>query len=628
MSLKHIDGFDQYQGQSGQALLTSLTSAGYAVSSGLGMAAGRKAGTYALELQVSAGAAGSSWSSRTNTIKVDLHGVASNTQGRFVAVGVGGAATTTTDGIQWSPLVLGVNADMNDIACNAGTFIAVGDGGTILRSTDGQTWSPRSAPNGTANLEAVAYGNARWLAVGAVGSAGCVFVSDDDGVSWSSVTQNPGARGNLSVVYAGDTWIVGGAQGQIITSTTGDNFTTRAFGATGDVNGIAYDNGTLVAINGRSLRRSVDKGVTWASAGDNIITSGSFYAIAAADGRWVVGGSQVKLFISDDTTTWTPPAFTGAYSQATIYSIDRSTGTQVGWCLVGSRNGSQTTSTALIYVSLAPPTTVTRTFTSTQSRVVIGFAHMATARGRIFSIAGLFDMDWPAGIQILDTAGASVPIRNTWYYYEIVIDKVAGTLSLFVNDTADLSVALPGAAAAMTDYVCTWESENGAVARIDDLYFLDSEVTGGSTLTNRLKPVTIPVRMPTADVDVNWDGSDVGPHYALVGLLPPSSASYVRSATSGAQDLYSSNAALPAGAGTESAPILAVGVIALAQKSDLDARQLGLVVGSPGNQKEVVDTTLSTTMEYSFAIFETGPGNQAWTADSVLNTPFGIAVRP
>jgi hypothetical protein len=102
----------------------------------------------------------------------------------------------------------------------------------------------------------------------------------------------------------------------------------------------------------------------------------------------------------------------------------------------------------------------------------------------------------------------------------------------------------------------------------------------------------------------------------------------VRSATSGAQDLYSSNAALPAGAGTESAPILAVGVIALAQKSDLDARQLGLVVGSPGNQKEVVDTTLSTTMEYSFAIFETGPGNQAWTADSVLNTPFGIAVRP
>jgi hypothetical protein len=628
MGLKHIDGFDQYQGQSGQTLLSSLTAAGYAVTSGLGMAAGRKAGTYALELQVSAGAAGASWSSRTNTIKGDLHGVASNTTGRFVAVGDGGLATTTTDGINWSPLVLGVNNNMNDIACNAGTWIAVGDGGTILRSTDGQAWSPRSAPNGAANINAVAFGSGRWLAVGSLGNVGCVFVSDDDGVSWSTVTENPGARPNYSVIYAGNAWIVGGAGGQILTSGTGDNFTSRAFGATGDVNGIAAFNGTLVAINGASLRRSVDGGVSWAVAADNLNTYGPFRAISVADGRWVVAGEGARLFISDDTNIWTKPAFTGTSGSTAIYALNRSSGAQVGWVLVGARNGGSTSSVATIYVSLAPPTIVTRTFSSTQSRVVVGFAHQATARGRIFSIKDLFDMDWPAGIEILGTRGASVPIRNTWYYYEIVIDKQANTLSLFVNDTADISVPLPAAAAAMTDYVMSWESENGAVARVDDLYILDSDVTGGATLTNRLKPITIPVRMPTADVDPNWDASVEGPHWSLVGLLPPSTASYVRSATSGEQDLYSSNNPLPAGAGTAAAPILAVGVIALAQKSDLDARQLGLVVGAPGNQKEVIDTTLSTTMEYSFGIFETAPGDVAWTADSVVNTPFGIAVRP
>ena len=628
MGLKHIDGFDQYQGQSGQTLLSSLTAAGYAVTSGLGMASGRKAGTYALELQVAAGAAGSSWSSRTNTIKGDLHGVAANTQGRYVAVGDGGLAATTTDGIQWAPLVLGVNVNMRDIECNAGTFIAVGDGGTILRSTDGQAWSPRSAPNGAASLYAVAWGNARWLAVGTLGSAGCVFVSDDDGMSWSTVTENPGARGNRSVVYDGTTWIVGGLAGQILTSTTGDNFTTRAFGSTGNVNGIAAFNGTLIAIDGANLRRSVDSGITWATAADSLNTYGAFFGIAVADGRWVVVGDGARLFISDDTTTWTKPAFTGVGGSIPLFAVNRSTGAQVGWVLVGARNGGQTSSVATIYVSLAPPTVVTRTFTSTQSRVVVGFAHQATARGRIFSIANLFDMDWPAGIEILGVRGASVPIRNTWYYYELVIDKAANTLSLYVNDTLDLTVALPAAAAAMTDYTMSWESENGAVSRVDDLYLLDSDVTGGATLTNRLKPITIPVRLPTADVDVNWDTSVDGPHWSLVGLLPPSSASYVRSATSGEQDIYSSNNPLPAGAGTVDAPILAVGVIALAQKSDLDARQLGLIVGAPGNQKEVIDTTLSTTMEYSFAIFETGPGDQAWTADSVVNTPFGIAVRP
>ena len=39
-------------------------------------------------------------------------------------------------------------------------------------------------------------------------------------------------------------------------------------------------------------------------------------------------------------------------------------------------------------------------------------------------------------------------------------------------------------------------------------------------------------------------------------------------------------------------------------------------------------TTLSTTMEYSYAVFEKAPGDQPWTADNVQSTPFGIAVRP
>jgi hypothetical protein len=626
--LKHIDGFDQFQGQGSQSLLSSLQSAGYSVTTGMGIADGRKAATYALELQMSPGAAGTSWSARVNNIKSNLNAVAANSQGRFVAVGDGGNSTTSTDGINWAAMVLGVNVSMRGIECHGDTYIAVGDGGTILRSTDGQNWSKRSAPNGAVNLVDVAYGAGRWLAVGSLGGAGAIIESDDDGVTWATVTENPGQYPNLCVEY-GDAWLVGGQYGQVLTSPNGLGFTNRAFGVVNDVRDVAFFNGTWLAVCGQDIRRSVDAGVTWTYAGSALENNYGLRCIDVSDGRWVVGGDRGGLFYSDDTTNWHWCDFAEIGGQQPVYDINVSTGTRVGWCLVGARNGNQTNSTAMVYVSMAPPTKVTRTLHSTSNKVVIGFAHRATARGKILSIAGLFDLDWPAGIRILGVNGASVPIRNTWYYYEITIDKQANKVTLHVNDTFDLEAPLPAAAAAMVDYTMTWIAENGAVARLDDLYLLDGDINGGaSALTSRLKPISVSLRLPTADVLGEWDTSDPGLHYPLVGLLPPSTDSYVRSATSGEQDLYSSNTPLPAGAGTAAAPIIALGVLALAQKSDLDNRQLGLVIGAPGNQAEVVDTVLSTSMEYSQALFEKTPDGQAWTADNVQSTPFGIAVRP
>lgn len=624
MSIKHIDGFDQFQGQVSQQLLTSLQASGYAVSNGIAVAAGRKPNSFALELQVSPGAGGASWSSRTNTVRANLNAVAANPQGRFVAVGDGGNATTSVDGINWAALVMGTSKNLRGIECHQGTFIVVGEGGLIMRSIDGQAWTTRAAPNATVNLTDVACDGDRWIAVGANGTAGAIIVSDDDGMSWANISENAGTRGNLCVEY-GDAWVVGGAAGQILTSPDGLNYTSRVTNVVSDINDVAFYNGLWLAATGTGTLRSSDTAATWIVGTAAIITNGVFRALEVSDGRWIMGGDQGQLFISDDAVNWTKPAITGIATS--ILDINTSSGAQVGWALVGART-NQVNATAPIYVSMAPPTTFSRTLVSTQARVVIGFAHRASARGRILTIRDLLTVDWPAGIEILGVRGASVPIRDVWYYYEIEIDKVAGKVRLFVNDTPDLEVDLPAAGANMSTYVLTWQAENGAVARLDDLYLLDGDQAGGSTLTSRLKPISIPIRMPTADVLTEWDASTPGQHWPLVGLLPPSDVSYIRSATSGQQDLYSSDTPLPAGAGTEDAPIIAVGVMALAQKSDLDNRQLGLVVGAPGNQKEVVDTTLSTTLEYSFAVFEKAPGDQAWTAENVLSTPFGVAVRP
>lgn len=627
MAIRNIEGFDQYQGQVGATLLNSLTSAGFVVTNGLAMAAGRKAGNFALELQVSPGAGGASWSARNNTSRFDLYGVASNSTGRAVAVGIAGAALTSVDSIQWSPVVLGVADNMYGISCRNNTFIAVGENGAIMRSTDGQNWSKRAAPASSVSLRDVAWGDGKWVAVGNAGPVGVIIVSTDDGLTWANVTNGPGARGNECVRF-GDVWMAGGIGGQLLTSVDALTWTTQVTGTTSDFNGVAFYNGTWAAATGLDVRRSANAGVTWSIAAAGVSTAG-LRTIEVSNGRWIVGGDQGNLWMSDDTTTWVRPSFLGAASSS-VYDINVTTGANIGWFLVGSKIGIGTNATAMVYVSLAPPTRLTRTLNSEADLVVIGFAHRATARGRIFSINGLLDVDWPAAISILGVSGAAVPIRNTWYFYEIVIDKAANTVSLYINDTLDITAPLPAAGAIMTAYTMSWQTENGAVALVDDIYLLDSSTTGGSALVDRLGPVSIPLRMPTADSEETsqWSPAAPGAHWPNVAILPPSPTSFIRSAESGAQDLFLSDTELPPEAGTVDAPILAVGLIALAQKSDLDNRQLGLVIGEFGNQKEVIDTQLAITMEYSTAIFETDPDDQPWTVESVLATPFGVAVRP
>ena len=625
--LKHIEGFDQFQGQSGTQLLGSLAAAGYTASQGMAIAAGRHSGTYALEMQLSPGAAGSAWSMRTNNVKSTLRAVATNNNGRWIAVGDGGVAASSGDTIAWGAMAMGVSVTLTGICHTDGRWIAVGDQSTILISDDdGANWSTKTSPLPGAVFNAVAAGGGKVVIVGSQAGAGVILVSSNKGDTWSVITVNAGDTANLSVAYGGGTWLVGGSNGRLRSSPDASVWTTRTFGATTAVTGLAFGDDVWMAPSGRSVRISSNGGQAWSEAANSLATSAdSFTQIMFTTGRWVIAGLRGMLMTSDNRTDWSTRPLTGSSSTSPVNALAVSSGAQSGMVAVGGLIGSGQNATALLFASLSPPTTLSRTFNSTAGKVVIGCAHRATSRGRILTVEGLFDLEWPAGLSILGQASTAIPIRNAWYYYELVIDKVAKTVALFVNDTADIVVPLPDAVATQDIFKITWMAENGAVARLDDIYLLDSATTDGATLVDRLKPIRIPLRLPTEDSDVNWEGSVPGPHATLVGLLPPSETNFVRSAESGAQELFTSTTALPPSAST----ILAVGVLALAKKSDLDNRQLGLAVGAAGpNQREVIDTTLSVNPEYSLAIFEKAPGNVAWTAPLVTSTPFGVIVRP
>lgn len=625
--LKFIEGFDQFQGNADASLLSALNSAGYQVSGGLAMVPGRKTNSYALEIQVSPGSAGEVWSNRTNSIKQDMFAISTSPSGRSIAVGNAGVAMTSTDDSTWLPLIIGVTVNMKDIKCGeSGTWIGVGDDSTVVRSTDGRNFTRITLPLAGLSLKAVTDGGGKWVAVGANGSAGAILLSLDDGLTWSPAAQQ-GTAPHLSIGYGNATWLVGGVNGQLLKSSDGNAYTNEAYGTAANINAIAFGDNTWLATDNLNLRKSTNNGLSWSNAATEIITSGQLRTIAYAAGRWIVAGDNAKLLYTTDlSTSWTTAVLTGASGQ--INDVSASSGAQVGWRMVGQRISAGGVDMAMLYVSLAPPNAVTRRYSTSSPRLVIGFAHRSSVRGRIASIVNLLNMDWPGPVVILGQAGTVVPARDVWYYYELVIDRTSNQVQLYINNVLDITVALPAAGATMQNFDFSYVAENGAVTRLDDMYFLDSDSTGGATLVDRIGPIQIPTRMPDADVLTQWTAASAGPHWAQVGILPASEESYVRSATSGAQDLFSSATALPAEAGTPQAPIIAVGLTVLAQKSDIDARQLGLAVGQGGTQKVVVDTALNIVPEYSYAIFETAPGDVPWTPSNVTATPFGVIVKP
>ena len=74
----------------------------------------------------------------------------------------GGAGTT------WTQRTSGTGNELEGVAYGNGRFVAVGNGGTILTSPDGVNWTRRTS--GTRSwLGGVTYGNGTFVAVGEEG---------------------------------------------------------------------------------------------------------------------------------------------------------------------------------------------------------------------------------------------------------------------------------------------------------------------------------------------------------------------------------------------------------------------------------------------------------------------------
>ncbi|MCU0225442.1 MAG: hypothetical protein MUF27_15535 [Acidobacteria bacterium] len=178
---------------------------------------------------------GESWSAQPLPDGLQYAGGVIYAAGQFVAAGGSGyGIATSTDGLDWTARAPGV--ELNAVAYGNGTFVAVGPMGAVLTSSDGASWIPASSGS-TQNLAAVAFGNGRFVATNAAAAGkGSVLVSTD-GVHWTPA--EAGTAYNQAVTFGAGRFVVAGSGTSVATSTDGSIWTEAPLGAYANLLGIA-----------------------------------------------------------------------------------------------------------------------------------------------------------------------------------------------------------------------------------------------------------------------------------------------------------------------------------------------------------------------------------------------------
>mgnify|MGYP000119565973 CR=1 FL=1 len=183
--------------------------------------------------------------------------------GTFVAVAPGGnSATTSLDGITWTPRTLPVASFWYAVTYGNGLFVAVTSGSNddAATSSDGITWTPRILPF-SAQWECITYGAGLFVAL-TNGSSG--YATSPNGVVWTS--RNLPLSGNwTSITYGGGLFVAIAFNNNVaLVSIDGINWTQRTLPTVAVWRGVTYGDGVfaVVAQNSSIAATSTD-GITW-----------------------------------------------------------------------------------------------------------------------------------------------------------------------------------------------------------------------------------------------------------------------------------------------------------------------------------------------------------------------------
>jgi photosystem II stability/assembly factor-like uncharacterized protein len=171
----------------------------------------------------------------------------------------------SADPTNWTAVANSPDIWLNAIAYGNNRFVAVGYDGEMAYSDDnGVTWTavadskfPSNSDGGDGgsfSINAIAYGNNRFVAVGDNGK----MAYSDDGISWTAVsdskfpsTDNRGYSFQIgAIAYGNNRFVAGGNNDKMAYSDNGASWTVVAESVFTDmlVRGIAYGNNRFVAV--------------------------------------------------------------------------------------------------------------------------------------------------------------------------------------------------------------------------------------------------------------------------------------------------------------------------------------------------------------------------------------------
>jgi photosystem II stability/assembly factor-like uncharacterized protein len=219
----------------------------------------------------------------------------------LVAVGYGGAISTSSDGINWTPQTSGVTTIIYDVdySKTLEKFIAV-DGANILTSSDGINWEKQVTtyePRGISCFDNINI---------ITGNNGEILTSTD-GVNWTLRTS--GVNTSLySIAYAESlgSYIICGASGIILTSQDTIVWNNQTSGVSASLRKIIYSKqrNIIVVVGANGIILTSQDGVIWVEQDSNTIFT--LYAIAYSIdlGLFVACGLNGKIITSSIGTQW------------------------------------------------------------------------------------------------------------------------------------------------------------------------------------------------------------------------------------------------------------------------------------------------------------------------------------
>ena len=223
-----------------------------------------------------------------------------------LVVGQTGAIRSTTNGVDWTPVVSRTTTNLREVVYLNNHYIITTDafggslGSFIMYSSDGETFTFANvnAPNNAGELYSVAYGSGRYVFVrGSSVSGTSSFSYSTDLKNWTAGTF-PSGTNFARVIFANSLFVTVGSS-SCFTSSDGITWTGRTI-PSGTYRDVIYANGLYVAYGNNIISTSSD-GITWTSR----TTATWFRQVIYANSLFVAVGDSGNIFTSSDGITWT-----------------------------------------------------------------------------------------------------------------------------------------------------------------------------------------------------------------------------------------------------------------------------------------------------------------------------------